>query len=170
MKNNKGINLIALVSMIVIMIILASIAINVSMKSYENALETKQAAERQQVVSAISSRFGAYSRNETANPLVGLVIPEENLGSIGDIYNYLINKFKTEYGKLITDDEINNQTQSKLIKKFVIDNYENDEIDVMTYTRILNYNDLLDLEIENTNKNAVYLVNYYSSDVVGPIN
>jgi len=164
MKNNKGINLVALIIMIIVMIMLAAIAINVSMDSYENSLEAKSAAERQQLTVAISSRFGDNQRNATANPLVGLTIPEENLESEQSIIDFVCDKFKNEYGKLMTDDELDNSTQRVLIERFVYDNFED-----MKYTRILLYTDLIELGIENTNMNAVYLVNYYSNDVVGPI-
>ena len=164
MRNNKGINLVALIIMIIVMIMLAAIAINVSMDSYYNSLEAKAAAEKQQVTIAISGRFGDYQRNVTANPLVGLVIPDENLETEEKIVDFVYNKFKNEYGKLVTDDELKNSTQRIFIENFVHDNFED-----MKYTRILLYTDLLELGIENTNVNAVYLVNYYSSDVVGPI-
>ena len=162
MKNNKGVNLVALVVMMVVMIILASIAIKAGTDAYKNALETKAAEERKQVEYAISDRFGDYQRNSTANPLVGLLIPDENFTSKEATTTYITNKIKNEYGKLIADEE----TQD-LIKKFVSDNFEDED---MEYTRILVYRDLIELGIENTNLNAVYLVNYYSNDVVGPIN
>lgn len=165
MKNNKGINLVALVVMIIIMIILASIAIKAGTDAYQNALETKAAEERKQVEYAVSDRFGDYQRNATANPLVGFSIPDENRESDEKLTNYITDKFKSEYGKLITDDEMQNSTQKNLIRKFVSDNFED-----MEYTRILVYSDLIELGIENTNLNAIYLVNYYSNDVVGPIN
>ena len=164
MRNNKGINLVALIIMIIVMIMIAAIAINVSMDSYENSLEAKAAAERQQVTIAISSRFGDHQRNSTANPLVGLMILEEKLDTEQSTIDYLCDKFKNEYGKLMTDDELANSTQRISIEHFVYDNFED-----MKYTRILLYTDLLELGIENTNMNAVYLVNYYSNDVVGPI-
>ena len=163
MKNNKGINLVAIIIMIIVMIMLAAIAINVSMDSYENSLEAKAAAERQQITIAISSRFGDNQRNATANPLVGLMILEE-LETEPSIIDYVCDKFKNEYGKLMTDDELANSTQRISIERFIYDNFED-----MKYTRILVYTDLLELGIENTNMNAVYLVNYYSNDVVGPI-
>lgn len=164
MRNNKGISLVALIIMIIVMIMLAAIAVNVSMDSYYNSLEAKAAAERQQVIMAISGRFGDYERNTTANPLVGLTIPEEYLETEETIYNFVYNKFRNEYGKLVTGDELTNSTQKAAIEIFVHDNIED-----MEYTRILLYTDLIELGIENTNMNAVYLVNYYSSDVVGPI-
>ena len=125
---------------------------------------TKAEEERKQVINAVSGRFGDYQRNSTANPIVGLMIPEENLVNEETATNYICNKFKNEYGKLITEDEIQNSTQTKLIQKFVSDNFDD-----MEYTRILEYTDLIELEIEYTNLNAVYLVNYYSNDVIGPI-
>ncbi len=163
MKKEKGISLISLVVMIVVMIILASIGMNVSMNAYEESINAKQAAENQQVKDAVTGRFGDYQRNGTANPIVGLMIPSEETKSLEKTYDYIIKKLK-DSGKLVTEDEFQNQTQSKQIKKFVLDNEEDIE-----YTRLLEYNDLLELGLENTNLNAIYLVNYYSSDVVGPI-
>ena len=163
MKNKKGISLIALVVMMIIMIILANIAINVSMNAYDESQRAKQAAERQQVVDAVTGRFGDYQRNGTANPIIGLIIPEDQSETKEDTFNYIIEKLKG-IGKLVTEEEVQNKTQTKQIKKFVEDNSED-----MEYTRILQYNDLLELGLENTNLYAVYLVNYYSSDVVGPI-
>lgn len=171
MKNNKGINLISLVIMIIIMIILAAVAINISMNSYDQAIRSKQAAERQQVVSAVQGRFGDYTRNSTANPLLGLrIYPEDYavddaVDDKDELFAYLIRKFKTEYGKLVTDEELANGTQAKEIEEFVDATQGETE-----YTRILVSTDLLELGIENTTLQAVYLVNYYTNDVVGPIN
>jgi len=150
--------------MIVIMIILAAVAINVSMNSYDQAQQAKIYAERQQVIEAITGRFADYQRNSTANPLLGLRIPEENSATLRDMFDYIDAKLRNEYGKLVTNDELENHTQTKQIDKFLADNAED-----MEYTRILIYDDLLGLGLENTTITAVYLVNYYSSDVVGPI-
>ena len=166
MKNNKGINLIALIVMIIVMIILATIAIKTGTDAYQNALKTKGAEERKQVEYAISDRFGDYQRNETANPLVGFIIPDEDIETEAKAKNYLISKFKGEYGKLATDDEIQNNTVSL---KNMETGYQ-ETLSLEEATRILIYSDLIDLGVENTNLNAIYLVNYYSNDVVGPIN
>lgn len=165
MKNNKGISMITLIVMIIIMIILASITINVSTKSYQESIETKMQAEREQVKKAIAGRFGAYQRNSTGNPLVGILIPEENLDTTQHAVEYICDKFKKEYGKSLIPISEDSSDPKQLLEKFVSDNFDD-----MEYTRILVPSDLIDLGIENTNLNAVYLVNYYSTDVVGPIN
>lgn len=162
MKKNRGISLITLVVMIIIMIILAAIVINVTTKSFDKSIETKANEERAQVQYAISSRFGDYQRNSTANPIVGIIIPEENRATVDSVVNYITFKLKRDYGKLVNVDS---KEQENDIRKMVSDNFED-----MEYTRILTPTDLIELEMENTNLNAVYLVNYYSSDVVGPIN
>lgn len=164
MKNNKGISLVALVVMIIIMIILAAVAINITMDAYDESQRAKQKTERQEVIEAVSGRFGDYMRNHTANPLLGLIIPEENVATMLDVRNYIDIKLRTDYGKLVTEDEILNHTQTKEIEKFIADNFND-----MEYTRILLYDDLLELGVENVTIHAVYLVNYYSSDVIGPI-
>ena len=164
MKNNKGINLVALIIMIIVMIMLAAIAVNVSMDSYNKSLEAKSDAERQQVVNAIAGRFGDYQRNATANPLVGITIPEESLITEEATLNFIEQKLKNEYGKLNSEQAVNS-AQIEDVKKLISDNFDD-----MEYTRILIYTNLVELGIENTNKNAVYIVNYYSNDVIGPIN
>ena len=162
MKNNKGINLIALIVMMIIMIILAAIVVNVTTDSYEKALETKAEEERAQVQYAVSSKFGDNQRNSTANPIVGIMIPEENRGTVDSAFSYIISKLKNDYGKSVAG---NQSEQEESIRKLVTDNFEDIE-----YTRILTPSDLIELDMENTNINAIYVVNYYSADVVGPIN
>ncbi len=162
MKNNKGISLIALIVMIIVMIILAAIAMNATTESYDKSLETKANEERAQVQYAVSTRFGENQRNSTSNPIIGIMVPEENRSTIDLSVTYIITKLKSDYGKFVTED---NAKQEADIKKFVTDNFED-----MEYTRILTATDLIELDIENTNINAVYVVNYYSADVVGPIN
>lgn len=163
MKNNKGINLITLVIMIVIIIILAAIVIRPVTNSYDNAIKSRQEAERNQVVSAITERFGDNQRNNNLYPLIGEAIPNEYQNTEEALSGYLISLFKNK-GKLLSKDEDEIQTQKSEIEKFVSDNFED-----MEYTKILYGTELLSLDIETTTTNTIYLVNYYSSDVVGPI-
>ena len=167
MKNKRGISLITLIVMIVIMIILATITMRVATDSYEKSIETKAEAEKEQLRKAITGRFAANQRNNTANPIVGILIPEEKLKTKEEAIEFICSKLQNEYGKYVNNLALGSDetTQKELIEEFVSDNFDD-----MEYTRILTSSDLIDLDLENTNLNAVYLVNYYSADVVGPIN
>ena len=167
--DNKGINLIALIIMIVVMIIIAGIAINNSTGSYEQALTAKAREERNQMAKAVGLRFGNYQINKVASPIVGDVIPEEYLNKptdeeiISSTKDYLVTMFRKE-GKLVTDDEMNNHTTEKEIEKFLKDN-----INDMEYTRVLRHANIVELEVDSISIQSEFLVNYYSQDVVGPI-
>lgn len=165
MKNNKGISLVTLIVMILVMIILAAITIRSTMIGYEKSLEAKAGAEREQVRKAMNGKFADNQVNGTANPLVGLLIPKENMDTEEAVVNYLCDKLKDDYMKFVNIEAVEQEKQRDSIIKFVSDNFED-----MEYTRILEYSDLINLGLENTNLNAVYVVNYYSSDVIGPIN
>lgn len=161
--NNKGINLITLVITIIVIIILATITINIGTKAYDNAREARLEEQRNNVINAVSARFADNQRNELVNPLLGYAIQVEDGDTAENLANKYIERFKDE-GKLDTDDTQKNANTEDQIKKLILDNFDN-----MNYTRVLQYNDLIALEIENTDTNALFLVNYYSSDVVGPI-
>ncbi len=167
--NNKGVSLIALVVMRIVMIIIAGIAINNSVGSYDQALEAKALEERRQVSNAISARFGSNQINSIVRPIIGEVIPNEYLNKSSDeeaiiaTRDYLVKMFFME-GRLVTDDEMNNKTTQKKIEKFLRDNIQD-----MEYTRVLRQPDLVELGLESISIESVFLVNYYSTDVVGPI-
>ena len=162
MKNNKGVSMIALIIAIVIMVILASIALNSGNEAYDKALIAKADAERNQVIQAVETRYGKYSINRTASPLVGDTIPEEYY-TVNDISKYLMDLFRGE-NRLYSDDEMTNHTREKQIQEFLVNN-----VDHMEYTRILRHADIINLGLDNITLKSVFLVNYYSSDVVGPI-
>ncbi len=171
-RKHAGISLISLIIMIIVMIILASIVITVSTKSYDQSLIAKQETERLQVVNAIQTRFGQYERNHTTSPLLGLQLSDITDKEADEIVTDLVELFTMEYEKNILDTEIlvppenvQNYTSKGRIRKFITDNQEE-----MEYTRILKYDNLQELGLENVNTRALYLVNYYSNDVVGPIN
>ena len=167
--NNKGINLIALIIMIIIMIILAGIAINNSTTSVDKSFEAKAREERNQVAIAVSARFGEYHINSVASPIIGETIPSEYFSSDTDEENientkdYLVSMFRRE-GKMQTDDELYNHTIENQLQKFLEDN-----INDMEYTRILRHDDVIGLALDSISLASEFVVNYYSADVVGPI-
>jgi type II secretory pathway pseudopilin PulG len=167
MNNKRGVSIVALVFMIIIMIILASIALTSGLTGYDKAFEAKAKEERRQILNAISSRFGDNQRNKTVYPLVGFEIPEDYYNSdseddtkINQITDYLIKVFKSR-NRLNADD--NALTQEE-IKGFVKKN-----LDCMSYTRIILHDDIIELGIDSISSESIFLINYYSADVVGPI-
>lgn len=159
--NNKGISLIALAIMIIVMIIIAGIALNAGIGSYEQALVAKAKEERNQVAHAVHARFGDSQVNSAISPIIGEYVPSEQ--DIAKTEEYLINMFRAE-GKLATQDELDNKTIQKNIKEFLNSNSGD-----MEYTRILRHDDIIELGIDSISVESLFLVNYYSADVVGPI-
>ena len=169
MNSKKGVSIVALVFMIIIMVILASIALTSGLTGYDKAYEAKAKEERRQIVNAISGRFGDNQRNGTVYPLVGFEIPPEyytndndDATKIENITNYLLGVFRSN-DKLNLDEVTINQTKDE-VKKFVEKN-----LDIMKYTRILMHDDIIALGIDSISQYAMFLINYYSADVVGPI-
>ena len=163
MKNNKGVSIIALIVTIIVLIILSTLVIRASTDDYDKAQEAKESLERGEVLQAVSTRYGNYLRNSTANPLVGDKVPEEYVNA-NEIYDYLVDLFKSE-NRMLSNREIKTGEIAGEINKFVIKN-----IDQMEYTRILRHSDIVSLNIDNVSQSAVFLVNFESSTVVGPIN
>ena len=162
MKKNKGVSLLALVIVIVVMIILASIAIRASYQDVNKASEAKAKAERSEVTTAISARYGDYMINKIANPLVGDMIPSD-LTTPEEQKDYLVSMFQGE-GRLYSEDEgmnntLKNEMQSLLEKC----------TDCPAFTRILRHDDIVSLGVDNIASRSVFLVNYYKNLVVGPI-
>ena len=157
--NNKGINLIALVIMIIVMIIVASIAYKNSFDAQEKAMVARNKEERMNVTHAIQNRFGEYVTNGTISPLSGVIIPEEN-DTIDKMYEYIKMYLKTK-GKLSTDEREEFENDIMNLLKENKDNLE--------YTRVLEHSHLLELGVENLPTDAMYVVNYYGMTVVGPI-
>ncbi len=160
MKNNKGVSLIALVVTIVVMIILASIALNSATIDQVKAEEARRLAENSQVEQAIAVRYGKYLQNSVHNPLLGDKIPEEYV-TVNDIKEYLLDT-------LTTQGNINNfetrESISAELDSFLIKNYSE-----MEYTRILHHNDIIGLDIDNISVGSIFIINYSTGMVVGPI-
>ena len=163
MKNNKGVSIIALIVVIIILVILSTLTIRASMEDYDKAQSAKESSERTQVVNAVAVRYGNYLRNSTANPLVGDKIPDD-YDTIQACKEYLVDLFKSE-NRMQSSREVKDHELEKGIQDFLEKN-----IDLMDYTRILRHSDIVSLNVDNVSQSAVFLVNYETSMVVGPIN
>ena len=172
MKNNSGVSLMALVITIVIMIILSAVALRQGNEDYIKAQEAKEDAERNQVTIAVEYRYGNYLRNKTTNQLVGDEIPITfDVNNFDEVYiaatkaqikQYLVELFQSE-GRLSMDTT--RQRFEREIGEFIETN-----INQMQYTRILRHGDIINLELDNISLKSVFLVNYATNSVVGPIN
>ena len=157
MKNNKGLNLIALIVTIIVMIIIASIALNAAINDQEKANEAKRLTEKGQVAKAIEIRYANYTRNSAHYPIIGQKIPE-HYSSKEDIKEYIIDTFLRE--QIIA----NANSISDELDAFLDSNMK-----YMEYTRILKRADIVALELENVTLKSVFIVNYYTGKVIGPI-
>ena len=162
MKSNKGVSIISLIIVIVVTIILASVALNAGNLDINKAQEAKKRAERNQVIQAIGARYGSYNVNGTASPLVGDKIPSE-LSTPDEIKSYLITMFKSENRMLSEDEAINHTIENE------IDSFLEKNEDQMDFTRILRHSDIINLGLDNISLGSVFLINYYTATVVGPI-
>jgi hypothetical protein len=167
MNNNKGISIVALVFMIIIIVIIAGIALSSGIIGYDKAYEAKAKEERRQIVNAVSNRFGDFQRSKTMNPLIGDEIPSEYLSESdkdtrkSNVKAYLFELFHSE-GKL-NDRDANIQLEKDL------DDFLEKNIDEMKYTRLIRHDQIIELGIESISLQSEFLVNYYTADVVGPI-
>lgn len=162
MKNNEGINLIALILTIIVMIIIAGVAISNVPEAYQKAQQAKELTENSEVKKAITNRYGDYVRNGTAHPLIGDVIPS-NFVTTEEIRTYLITLFKSENRSLMGNRD--DMTFEEELDAFLARN-----VNLMNYTRILRHSDAVNLDIGSISINSVFLVNYFTTDVIGPIN
>lgn len=154
MKNSKGISIITLVITIVVMLILASIVYVVGNDGMETADNAKHYNEKKSLQEAMEARFASFAVNEKMNPLEGTQIEDYTADKIIEHLTSLGRK------------EANTTENRDEIVKFVEQNVNHAE-----YTRIINYDDMLALEIANVSykTNYSYVVNYHSLDIVGPI-
>ncbi len=162
MKNNKGISLVALVVVIIILVILSSIAITAGMNDYNKAQQAKENLERSQVIEAVSTRYNNYLRNSTANPLVGDKVPDD-YQTEEEIKKYLIGLFQSE-------NRISNSPEKYDAFEKELDAFVEENVKLMKYTRVLRHDDIVSLNVDNVSISAVFLVNYYTSSVIGPVN
>lgn len=153
MKNSKGISMITLIVTIVVMLILASIVFIAGDDSMETADRAKIGNEKKSLQEAMQSRFAGYMRNSDTYPLEGATVDSD----VDVIVEYL-----KDIGREYADA---NDVKSE-INAFLTKNTGYEE-----YNRIINYSDMMALEMTNISYTAdySYIVNYYSLDVVGPI-
>lgn len=167
--NNKGINLIALIIMIIIIILLAAIAMSNSYDAHTKAQVARAKEENLSVTTAVQNRYGEYVTHPTVSPLVGIQIPKE-YDTVEKMKEF-IESYLRKKGKLSTQNYIyytelmgNGSEMMGSIETMLKDN-----IDYLEYTRILEHSHLTELGLESLPVNAMFVVNYFGTDVIGPI-
>ena len=153
MRNSKGISMVTLVITIVVMMILLSIAFVVNNDGTERADIAKIENEKQLLQQALQARCADYIRNPQFASLEG----EKVEPTLDAITSYL-----SSSGRETTNDsEVRTEITTFLQK--------NDKW--TEYIRIIDYSDMLGLGLTNISHKTdySYVVNYYSLDIVGPI-
>lgn len=166
MKNSKGISLTSLVIMIIVIIILSSIVFVISNDGMEMSEQARYKNEIKELQTAITSRFSGYCRNEVAFPLEGTAIDISDGDTADQITEKIINALIASGRYAHSIDMTEENVMPAKIKKFVEDNIDN-----ISYTRILNPQDWIAIGLNSVSGNAnySYIVNYYSTDVIGPV-
>lgn len=167
MKNAKGVSMINLIITIIVIVILSSIAIVISENGIDMANNAQHQTEKKELREAITSRFAGYLRNSSVYPLEGASVQaifDETLSdsqkesqALLEIVNYV----KTLGHDTVETIEIKNEI-AELIQT---------NINHIKYTRIIGGTEMLALGLTNLTSDIeyVYIINYYSADIVGPI-
>ncbi|MBO5179872.1 MAG: hypothetical protein J6B87_05965 [Clostridia bacterium] len=153
MINSKGISMITLVITIIVMLILSSIVYVISNDGRESADNAKYLNEKKLLQEAMQSRLAGYLRNANTYPLEGTPLAS----SEDDVITQLEN--------------IGRETANTVEVKSEINTFLTKNISHAEYNRIINYTDMLALELTNisSDTNYSYIANYYSLDIIGPI-
>lgn len=146
MKNNEGISLIALVVTIIVLVIITTIVIFPGIMGINITQKARIATEKKDISTVAVKRFGQYTRNENLYPLLG-----DNITQTEAITKIYKEKLK---------QDINASREE------VVDMVERD----IKYIRIVNNVHAKELGVEEVSEGNIYIVNYYTGDVFGPIN
>lgn len=155
MMNNKGITIITLIVMIAVIIILTSIFMATGLDSLKEAKNSEIKNEIYQLKQAVVNRYTSYEKNDGNIALIGTLAKNE-WSNFEDCLERVI-------ASLTYDNEtIEERTSGEArIKKEISRDYNK-------FVMIVNSGDRLRLGLENSSDN-VYIVNYYTGAVYGPI-
>lgn len=167
MKNAKGISMISLIITIIVIVILSSIAIVISESGLDMAENAQYQTEKKELREAIASRFAGYLRNSSTYPIEGVSVQsifDETLSNSqkeSQALNEIVSYIKGLGNDTVETDDIKNEI-SELIQT---------NINHIKYTRIIGSTEMLSLGLTNIKSDTdyVYVINYYSADIVGPI-
>lgn len=157
MKNNSGITLVTLIITIIALIILTSVFMATGTDSLEEAKQSEIKNEMQQLKQAVISKFTSYQKND-GNVFLNGESAKNKWGDPEVCVDKIIESLIFEEDT--TFEEKNAKIQK--ITKEVIRDYD-------TFVRVIYSGDKVDLGIDNYATDYVYIVNYNTGAVYGPI-
>lgn len=156
MSDNKGITIITLVITIIILIILASIYITTSLNALDETRDAEITSEMHSLEEAILVRYTSYIKNDKNISLIGSP-PSSRWSNSGDCYNEIINY--VSYDGLSTEEA--SQKRAKILSDI--------DRDYDEYVKIITYSDAIRLGLNTFLQDSIYLVDYYTTSVYGPL-
>lgn len=147
---NSGITIITLIITIVVIIILTSIFVASGLESLNEAKITKAENEIKMLKEAVVNRYTSYVKNQNGIALYGTPVKDKMSSSecVERILDTLNN-----------DEKIKKET--KITKEI--------ERDYAKFVMLVASGDMARLGLENYDVDNVYIVNYNTSSVYGPI-
>lgn len=152
---NKGITIITLIVTIAVIIILTSIFIATGLDSLKEAKNTEIKNEIYQLKQAVVNRYTSYEKNDGDIALFGTLA--ENHDDI-DSFEDCMAKIKAT---LSSDEDDNLEKKFERISGEIARDYKK-------FVMVVDSEDRVKLGMENSSDN-VYIVNYYTGSVYGPI-
>lgn len=157
MTRNNGITLITLVIMIVVILILTSVFIATGIDALNESKNSEIANEIYQIEQAIAEKYVSYMKNDGNIALTGSA-PSSKWTTMDECVDAV----------LLTLDFEDVSFEDKTMKVQKINNDFTRDYD--KFVKILYSGDMAKLGLENFSDDNVYVVNYYTGSVYGPIN
>lgn len=158
MKKNRGITIITLVITITVILILTSIFIATGIDALNESKKAEIENEIYQLKQAISARYTSYIKNDGDISLLG-DSPNNKWVNADECINTVISVLRFE-DDLSPEDE---EAKKQKVRDEILRDYN-------TYVKIIDSGDKLKLGLENYSDDKVYVVDYFTGSVYGPIN
>ena len=151
LRKSNGVTLITLVITIIVILILTSIFVATGMNALKEARKSEIQAEIGSLQEAISIRFTSYLKNGESVDLVG--ISPTSIEKLSDA-SKCINAIKNSVG-------INSDKEAKITRE-IVSHFDE-------YVKIVTPYEASILGVEPIKEDSIYIVDYYTSAVYGPI-
>ena len=158
LKNKSGITLVTLIFMVIILLILASIFIAASLKALDETKKTEDQVEIHALEEAILERYASYVTNDK-NVNVTLVgtSPSTKWASSTECVEAIVKTI--DFSKVSSGDQ---ESKKAKISREIIRDYD-------TYVKLISKSEAKNLGVEQFTEGKVYVVNYYTGSVYGPV-
>lgn len=153
--NNKGVTIITLIVTILVILILSSIFISVGLDSLNEAKETEIKNEMYQLKQAVINKYTSYEKNDGKIALVGTSALSK-WGNKNECIEKVIATLQYEDESM---DEI--ERRKARVSGEIARDYDE-------FVMLIDSDARVKLGLENSSDN-VYIVNYYTGSVYGPI-